>query len=807
MTSGRILRAGALREALPGILLGLMLLVAFRGVLEGRRFYLRDISQNHYPVRALTTERLQSGSLPLWDPYHGGGTPLLANPNALVLHPITLLFLVLPLQTAFDASIVLQFALLAAGGYLLARALRLGREAAGLVAALLSLSGPAASLASMQNVLSAAAWVPIGLWALVRGLPRGRRWILAPAALWSAVVLIAAEPASVAALALVGLALAATEPSACRERAVNRSACLTFVAVVLLAALVAAVEIVPAAALLRLSARGTGFVAAEGLKWSLLPQRLLEMVVPGLFGDPTRLSPVSWWGGFLFEGRYPFLLCVYIGAIPCLLACIGVWHRGPWLARRRALGVIAALALLLALGRNSAVYRILFDTVVPLRQVRYPERFLLVFLFAAAILAGYGLERLIAAAPSRRLALGIMGVSVSAFALCAIAATARLANGMLVRLSAVPASFLASDGGAMIRGALLRSALWTFGETAALAALALYLRRRPPVTRGRAAALALVALSSLSLTLASQPARSTAAPGWLESSSPLFPAVGHDASSPRLHHAPRPADLSVWAATDELVWGYRYDRFVFALMSGHPYGVPTALDAATDRMDLKENADLGRALEGRPLPERVRVLSACRVGYLLSYEDLDDPGLVAATVLDGLSRPPARLYRVPGVVPRLRFVTHARRFVADGDPAAALSDPGYDPGREVLLDDPPASARADRPPRHEPEAAGEGEATLVEESPERLSVRVRASRPGFVVLADAYAPGWRATLDGRSVPVLRADGLFRAIEAPPGEHVVAMIYRPASVTLGLLLGGLGLLVSGAFGIAAFWKGL
>src|SRR5437867_3666074 len=84
-------RAGPLRKAQPAILLGLALLLAFHGAFAGRLFYLRDISQNHDPVRALVTERLRSGSLPLWDPYHGGGTPLLANPNAQVLHPITLL--------------------------------------------------------------------------------------------------------------------------------------------------------------------------------------------------------------------------------------------------------------------------------------------------------------------------------------------------------------------------------------------------------------------------------------------------------------------------------------------------------------------------------------------------------------------------------------------------------------------------------------------------------------------------------------------------------------------------------------------
>src|SRR5206468_6994566 len=155
-----------------------------------------------------------------------------------------------------------------------------------------------------------------------------------------------------------------------------------------------------------------------------------------------------------------------VGAIPCLLALIGVWHRGPEPARRRGLGVIAALALLLALGGNSAIYRGLFGAFAIVRQVRYPERFVLVFLIALAILAGYGLQRLIASPPSRRVAIGLAGAAAAAFLLCTLAATARMADGILARLASVPASFLAADGGAMVRGALLRSALWAFGETA-----------------------------------------------------------------------------------------------------------------------------------------------------------------------------------------------------------------------------------------------------------------------------------------------------------------------------------------------------
>src|SRR5882672_10309362 len=235
----------------PLALVAATLGLAFRGALAGRLFYLRDVSQNHMPVRRMVTDRLAAGSLPLWDPLHGGGTPLLANPDHLVLHPITLLFMALPFDVAFTVSIV---GLLALGGYLLARTLPVGRAPAALAALVLAVSGPAASLASQQNVLSAWAWVPLALWGWNR-LPESRRRLdRVLAVLPAAVVLATGEAAS--ALALVGFAVALAvarpaSPDGEKTPARPRAVAVLLVSVLALAALLAAVQTVPAAALLR----------------------------------------------------------------------------------------------------------------------------------------------------------------------------------------------------------------------------------------------------------------------------------------------------------------------------------------------------------------------------------------------------------------------------------------------------------------------------------------------------------------------------------------------------------------------------
>ena len=796
-------RAGArLQAALPALLLALLLALAFHGVLGGRLFYLRDISQNHGPLRAYVTERLGAGSLPLWDPFHGGGTPLLANPNALVYHPITALFFLLPFETAFTLSIVLQFILLAAGGYLLGRAAGLGREAATLSACVLSLSGPAASLASIQNVLSAAAWVPLGLWAFLRGLEPGRRWLLAPAALCVAVVLVAAEPASLLALLLLGGVLGATAMTRAGRTPAPAGAVGALALVLVLAAFLAAAQILPARALLPLVERGAGFAESEGMKWSLAPSRLFEAVLPRLFGDPTRMSPAAWWGGFLFEGRYPFLLSLYVGAISALLAAIGALHRGVDAARRRGLAVVAASALLLALGSHSALYRGLFHALAPLRQVRYPERFVLVALPAIALLAGYGLDRLRAGPLSKRAVLGTVGAAIAAFLWTVAAATPPLADRLLAAMARIPEAFLASGAAPVLRGGLLRSALWGFAEAVLVAAVGLFLRGRPGGLAARSAPWLLVLASGISMCLAAAPALSTAAPGWLSAPSPLVTVVGHGASAPRLHHAARPPDLSIWGKTDELIWGFRFDRFAYALLTGHPEKVPTILDAATDRMDLKESADLGRALADLTPEARTRVLAACRVGLLLDFAPGVDEGSQGSSALEGFSRPPLRVHRVPGVVPRVRLVGRARPFPAGRSLADALSDTGYDPEREVLID-----GLAGDTGEESPAPGDAGEASLALDSPERLVIRVSARKPGLVVVADAFAPGWRATLDGRDVSILRADGLFRAVTVDAGDHEIEMIYRPPEVRTGILLSLAAILVTAFLGTTAAVKRL
>lgn len=67
---------------------------------------------------------------------------------------------------------------------------------------------------------------------------------------------------------------------------------------------------------------------------------------------------------------------------------------------------------------------------------------------------------------------------------------------------------------------------------------------------------------------------------------------------------------------------------------------------------------------------------------------------------------------------------------------------------------------------------------------QHVALTAELSCAGVLVLSDNWFPGWKATLDGRPVPILLADGALRAITVPVGRHRVEMRYSPASIRWG-----------------------
>ena len=125
---------------------------------------------------------------------------------------------------------------------------------------------------------------------------------------------------------------------------------------------------------------------------------------------------------------------------------------------------------------------------------------------------------------------------------------------------------------------------------------------------------------------------------------------------------------------------------------------------------------------------------------------------------------------------------------APADPRAALArlvDPAFDAQTTVLLDAVPAAFATGTT-----QADADATTRIEVDQPQEVWIRTRGATPALLVLNDAFYPGWEATLDGVSAPLLRANTAVRAVAVPAGEHVVKMRYRPRSFAIGLALAGI-----------------
>ena len=85
-------------------------------------------------------------------------------------------------------------------------------------------------------------------------------------------------------------------------------------------------------------------------------------------------------------------------------------------------------------------------------------------------------------------------------------------------------------------------------------------------------------------------------------------------------------------------------------------------------------------------------------------------------------------------------------------------------------------------------------ATVKEYLPNRVTLATPDGGAGFLVLTDVWFPGWTCTVDGRPAPIYRANFLFRAVELPPGPHVVEFVFAPASYAWGKTVSGWAVVV-------------
>ena len=109
--------------------------------------------------------------------------------------------------------------------------------------------------------------------------------------------------------------------------------------------------------------------------------------------------------------------------------------------------------------------------------------------------------------------------------------------------------------------------------------------------------------------------------------------------------------------------------------------------------------------------------------------------------------------------------------------------PDLDLRKEIILEKDPGIGKSNDP----------GEAKIVSYTPNNNEIDVNAKNESLLFLASNYYPGWKASIDGKEIPVLKANYAFKAIPVEKGKYAVKLSYDPWSFRLGVYLAIIGLM--------------
>lgn len=663
----------------------------------------------------------------LWNPFQGCGEPFFGNPSMGMLYPPNLLFFVLEPNLAVHIVLIFNMVLGAAGMLLLLRELGLGWVAAIAGALAFELGDPMSELTGWSPMHSGPwTWLP---WALMICERLMRQPTRLGAVALGAVLALALAPGWVLIPALTYQLIALRVGWELLTRPAARSwrVLAAIAAGLVLAPLLVAAQLIPAAELAGESYR----VAVESLQFAQF----------GTFGDVVLDQ---------LRRRMP--------PIPFSVTLLVLAFLAPFVRTDRRLVIfylfIGVLYAVLALGTATPLFWLYAQIPPGASTIKYPLRLWWIPAFSLTVLAAFSLDGL--TEHSSRTGARFVGVGI------AVALTIALyvgAPGGVRWMEAVSlAGLIAALLAASARPAWSRSAAWVMVALIALNLVAVPLRHAGRLLPSAANLWRHApTLAALSPPITAQDRIFVITDGASVSNLSLIQKTGTVLRVQELHDY-------------EPLLGWRFWEYAGAMWGGAA-PVTTA-------------EDFHRAVAATTFHRRLLDLASIR--YVITGGSID----LGAKGLDlprqDTAESDLHIYHNDAALPRARYVP---RIEVVQDPSALLDRlaVGADDLTTTAFVEaatPTVFAGTDARP------AAAAAARFVTNDPEHLVIDVDAPAPGFLVLADQYYPGWHATVNGREVPIQRANYTFRLVEVPAGSSRVEFRYRPASVALGAAVSAL-----------------
>jgi hypothetical protein len=744
------------------LILFILVLFYFDRVLSCRSVFIeRDLSAFFIPPKFLWVNLLKSGIFPFWNPHQFCGIPLLAALQPGVLYPPHVFYLFLPFPIVWNWLIILHFLLAAVAVYLFLVHMKSSEEGAFVGALIFMLSGYLLSVHNLLPHLFAVAWFPLVLLFFLKHFETRQMRYAALASLFLLMQFLSGAPEifmmSVLALFIVTLFL----PSFIGEHVGFYIRMRSFITILSLFLLLSAVQLLPFYELKDQSIRQSGLTYFESSVWSMAWRDFIQFFVPDPFGN--TMNDQKYWQ------NQSWLKTIYLGIVPFCLSTFYFLTAG---RRRWPFALLMVISLIFALGGNTPIYKLLYR-IPPFSSVRYPVKFLFLFIFIVSVTSGLGLDKLRqgVAERSRRIHGAIHVFFYVGFLFALVFAYMTLFRESVVKL--FDSIGFKPDAYNVISVNIHDIRRFCF--FAFLFCILLLVYRR--ITRKGIVMVFMVIILGLDLFLAN---------------------YGFYSSLPwEIYVRPHEfvSEIIKRGKTDRYFVTPKtrstYDRFPkdkasmsssYAPLSGL-YTVEGA-----EVLKLGHYDTFMSLLKTAPsLEQAKRYFDIAGVRYLVTITELDndDFSLLGSVTVDDK---PVYLYEYnsyPGhflLFSRIRGVSDERSMMQ------TIADRSIDLRQELIVLGGVSQLEA------LPTIPGKVE--VVSYEPNNVVLNCKTTQDALLYASDTFYPGWKAYVDGKQEEIMRANLAFRAVKVPPGEHTIIFRYVPVSFYAGLLVTAIGFVLFG-----------
>ena len=236
----------------------------------------------------------------------------------------------------------------------------------------------------------------------------------------------------------------------------------------------------------------------------------------------------------------------------------------------------------------------------------------------------------------------------------------------------------------------------------------------------------------------------------------------------------------------EVITFLKNDDDLFRVHQGDEWIVPYYLAArhniylttGYDTLNLNYYDEFFRSINNYSENYSSKLLGVLNVKYILSSTEINNNNFIFEKKIND-----TYIYRNKEYLPRFYFV-YNNKFV-NSNTIEYMKTNAFDPRNGVILMD-QVNFSNGRNSSYKIE--------VLEVLPNRVKLNVNTENLGFLVYSDSWYPGWNAYDDGKKTEVYRVNYIQKGVFLESGEHEVEFVFKPKLFDIGKYLCLIGLIL-------------